>query len=60
MTEHHGTPGPPRSKAPPRPREVPSVRSETLLQGGRELLIQHGPEHYRLRKTSSGKLILTK
>jgi hemin uptake protein HemP len=34
--------------------------SETLFAGKRELLIAHGAEHYRLRLTSQGKLILTK
>ncbi|MBV9824955.1 MAG: hemin uptake protein HemP [Alphaproteobacteria bacterium] len=39
----------------------PSVVSSTeLLRGGRELLIQHGQERYRLILTRSNKLILTK
>jgi hemin uptake protein HemP len=36
------------------------VSSEELLAGGRELLIQHGAERYRLRLTASNKLILVK
>ncbi|MEQ8788036.1 MAG: hemin uptake protein HemP [Pirellulaceae bacterium] len=36
------------------------LRSEELLQGGRELWIEHGDDMYRLRLTSSGKLYLTK
>jgi len=36
------------------------IRSETLLQGRREVWIEHGNEMYRLRITSSGKLYLTK
>ena len=36
------------------------VRSEELLQGQRELWIEHGEEMYRLRLTRSGKLYLTK
>jgi len=36
------------------------IRSETLLQGHREVWIEHGDEMYRLRITSSGKLYLTK
>jgi hemin uptake protein HemP len=36
------------------------VRSEDLLQGRRELWIEHGEELYRLRLTRSGKLYLTK
>ncbi|HET9870373.1 MAG TPA: hemin uptake protein HemP [bacterium] len=43
---------------PPQPRES---RSEDLLgPGGRELLIRHGAQTYRLRLTQNGKLILTK
>jgi hemin uptake protein HemP len=38
----------------------PRVRSEVLLQGGRELEIEHAGAVYRLRVTSLGKLILTK
>jgi hemin uptake protein HemP len=36
------------------------VRSETLLQGDRELQIIHGEEVYRLSVTRQGKLILHK
>ena len=42
---------------PERPR---CVRSEDLLEGRRDVLIQHGKEVYRLSHTRSGKLILTK
>lgn len=40
----------------------PRVRidSTRLLQGGRELLIAHAGEEYRLRLTRDDKLILTK
>lgn len=34
--------------------------SESLFAGKRELLIAHAGEHYRLRLTNQGKLILTK
>ena len=40
--------------------ELPTVRSEDILRGGRELLIRHASEIYRLRITRNGKLILTK
>ncbi|MCC5862043.1 MAG: hemin uptake protein HemP [Gammaproteobacteria bacterium] len=60
MGQRHDTPQHPRANAPPQPHELPRVRSDSLLQGGRELLIQHGTEQYRLRRTSSDKLILTK
>jgi hemin uptake protein HemP len=44
----------------PSPAPIPCVRSEELLKGGRELMIAHGQELYRLRLTKSGKLILGK
>jgi hemin uptake protein HemP len=46
-----------------RPGEVAgpqTVSSADLFRGGRELLIRHGSEEYRLRITRAGKLILTK
>jgi hemin uptake protein HemP len=39
---------------------IPRVDSLRLLDGGRELVIQHGAEEYRLRLTRNDKLILTK
>jgi hemin uptake protein HemP len=57
---------PPRSTRPnevggdtasPAPSVVDSV---TLMSGGRELIIRHGADTYRLRVTASNKLILTK
>ena len=41
-------------------RVVPRITSTELLRGGRELVIQHGADEYRLRLTSKLKLILTK
>lgn len=38
----------------------PCVRSEDLLQGGRELWIVHGTEVYRLSVTRNNRLILQK
>lgn len=38
----------------------PSIDSRELLQGGRELIIRHGDQEYRLRHTQNDKLILTK
>jgi hemin uptake protein HemP len=38
----------------------PTVRSTDLFQGGKEIVIRHGSEEYRLRITRAGKLILTK
>ena len=42
---------------PPKP---PTVSSAQLLAGGRELVIRHGTESYRLLLTGQNKLILTK
>lgn len=36
------------------------LRSEEILQGSREVAIEHAGQFYRLRLTSTGKLILTK
>ncbi len=38
----------------------PVVTSDALLAGGRELIIRHGAERYRLMLTGQNKLILTK
>lgn len=38
----------------------PTVASVDLFQGGKEIVIRHGTEEYRLRITRAGKLILTK
>ncbi len=42
--------------------QTPRVRidSRDLLQGGREIVICHGDQEYRLRHTQNDKLILTK
>jgi hemin uptake protein HemP len=40
--------------------EAPAISSHELLAGGRQLIIHHGREQYRLLLTSSNKLILTK
>jgi hemin uptake protein HemP len=39
---------------------IRTIRSEELLKGTREVLIQHADEVYRLRLTRNGKLILQK
>lgn len=53
----------PRPASDPLPANtLPSraVSSEDLFQGGREVLIVHAGETYRLRLTRNGKLILNK
>jgi len=57
MTERGpSVPGDGSSKVPGPPR----VSSRMLLQGQRELIIEHEQEEYRLRLTASNKLILIK
>ena len=46
------------SAGTPPPRR--QIRSAELFDGGREVLIEHAGELYSLRRTSKGKLILTK
>lgn len=56
-------PGTDRPAAPVKPSAAPPAphwSSEAIFRGLREVLIRHGSENYRLRITSSGKLILTK
>lgn len=36
------------------------VQTDFLFQGNQEILLSHNGEHYRLRVTRNGKLILTK
>ena len=46
----------------PEMRTCPSgiIAADVLFQGSQEILIAHKSEHYRLRITKNGKLILTK
>lgn len=57
------TPPSPVPRAPPssvREDAAPRWDSRTLLGAQREAVIEHRGEHYRLRLTAAGKLILTK
>ncbi|HMA51003.1 MAG TPA: hemin uptake protein HemP [Magnetospirillaceae bacterium] len=49
-----------QSQIPPPAARPPRIDSRLLLQGGKEIVITHGNEEYRLRLTAGGKLILTK
>ncbi len=55
---------PSAQQSPPEPQSgdsaMPVFDSAGLLQGGREIMIRHGSECYRLRHTRNDKLILTK
>jgi len=44
---------------PAAPNPPPRVRSDDLLRGTSELVIEHQGREYRLRITQNGKLILT-
>jgi len=50
----------PTRAAQPAPSPHIRIDSRELLQGSREVVIQHGDQEYRLRHTQNGKLILTK
>lgn len=47
----------PPGRKPTLPAIIPT---DALFQGNQEILISHNGEHYRLRITKNGKLILTK
>ena len=62
----HAMPNAPSSSirlpAEPGTRTCPPgiIPADFLFQGSQEILISHKGEHYRLRITQTGKLILTK
>ncbi|WP_340322249.1 hemin uptake protein HemP [Chelatococcus albus] len=60
MTAERATVPPPAMDPTSGPPPVPAVEVQELLKGGRELVIIHNDERYRLRITARGKLILTK
>ena len=41
-------------------KTTPRVSAKAVLQGAREVILEHGREEYRLKLTAAGKLILTK
>lgn len=49
-----------RTVAAELPQAVRRISSQLLLDGGRELVIQHAGNEYHLRLTRNDKLILTK
>ena len=53
-------PASPAIKPPPAAKPVKRIAVSELLNGGREVVLLHGGDEYRLRLTSNGKLILTK
>ena len=55
---HPTQPDPTQPDRPPPPPVT--LTSADILRGGREAMILHGDEAYRLRVTSKDRLILTK
>jgi hemin uptake protein HemP len=57
-----GTPKPslPGARPEQQPQSMPVIDIRDLLAGGKEAIIVHGGERYRLRVTAKDKLILTK
>jgi hemin uptake protein HemP len=53
-------PRPPRPADTSQKRQAPVLDVRDLLAGGREAIIIHAGERYRLRVTAKDKLILTK
>jgi hemin uptake protein HemP len=53
-------PPPDENQQRPRPAETPILDVRDLLAGGREAILVHDGERYRLRVTAKDKLILTK
>jgi hemin uptake protein HemP len=51
---------PPAKKPTPAAKPVKQIAVSDLLNGGREAVLLHDGDEYRLRLTSNGKLILTK
>ena len=49
-----------KNEAPPAPSGIPVVEVRQLLGEGREVILLHLGEAYRLRITARDKLILTK
>lgn len=61
VTTSEDQPQRPADETPPLPAEgIRLIRSEELLAGAQEILIEHDGQTYRLRRTRSGKLILHK
>ena len=50
----------PTLRLPTSAARAPRIDSHRLLSGGRELVIDHAGQEYRLRLTRNDKLILTK
>jgi hemin uptake protein HemP len=58
MTDTPSEPPAPREQPPAAPVRI--VRSQEILQGAKEVMIDHDGELYRLRLTRNGRLVLYK
>ena len=59
--DHPKTTNPPRPRVRKQAENAPAiVASRSLLGTAKRLLIEHQGEHYELRETRRGRLILTK
>ncbi len=52
--------GTPPAKPQPAKAALRTLQSREILANAQEVIIEHEGDHYRLRCTSKGKLILTK
>lgn len=50
----------PAAASPSKAAATPRVRSDELLRGNREVVIEHRGEEYRLLRTRNDRLILNK
>ena len=60
MTSDTGNPPKPVPQATSSGHRTPTIDIRDLIDGGREAIIVHAGEAYRLRVTANNKLILTK
>jgi hemin uptake protein HemP len=60
MSDNSAKPPPSAASEARNPPQTPVIDLRELLAGGREAIIIHAGERYRLRVTAKDKLILTK
>ena len=60
MDDFRATPPTTSVTSPSREGLAPRVRSDDLLRGSRELVIEHRGQEYRLLRTRNDRLILNK
>lgn len=60
LNDEHGATRPPRADSELPAADPPVLTFESMASGQREVVIEYRGQHYRLRATRSGKLILNK